>query len=78
MTNEIEIPDSERWLSVLAGGMLVLSSLRNRDVWSGILLSLGGSALISRGLLGHDGWLEAIRPWSAGEAVLGTESDPEV
>lgn len=49
------IGESERWLSAIAGGMLVLSSLRRRDFSSGALFALGGSALIYRGITGHDG-----------------------
>ncbi|MFO7894261.1 MAG: hypothetical protein R6U63_11040 [Longimicrobiales bacterium] len=61
MTNETTIPESERWLSVLTGGMLLLSSLRRRDAAVGSLFALGGSALIFRGIVGHDGLIAAIR-----------------
>ncbi len=61
MSNDIEIPDSERWLSVIAGGMLILSSLRRRDAAAGALFALGGSALIFRGVVGHDGLFAAVR-----------------
>lgn len=49
------IGDSERWVSAIAGGMLVLSSLRRQDVGAGVVFALGGSALIYRGVTGHDG-----------------------
>lgn len=55
------VRDSERWLSVIAGGMLILSSLRQRDAGAGALFALGGSALIFRGIVGHDGFFAAIR-----------------
>ena len=61
MPDDIEIPESERWLSAIAGGMLILSSLRRRDVAAGALFTLGGSALIFRGIVGHDGLFTAIR-----------------
>jgi uncharacterized membrane protein len=60
MTSErTTIGESERWLSVIVGGMLALSSLRRRDLWSGFLFALGGAALIARGLAGHDGLVRA-------------------
>jgi uncharacterized membrane protein len=77
MPDDIEIPESERWLSVIAGGMLVLSSLRRRGVWSGILFTAGGSALIARGFLGHDGWLGAIRLLLLGEPEGAAEPGGE-
>ncbi len=59
--NEPTIPESERWLSAIAGGMLILSSLRRRDMAAGALFALGGSALVFRGLAGHDGLLATVR-----------------
>ncbi len=53
------IGESERWLSVIVGGMLALSSLRRRDLGSGCLFALGGAVLIFRGLAGHDGLIRA-------------------
>lgn len=58
---EPTIGESERWLSVIVGGMLVLSSLRRRDAAAGALFALGGSALVFRGIVGHDGLFTAIR-----------------
>ena len=55
------LSDSERWLSVIGGGMLILSSLRQRDAGAGGLFALGGSALVFRGIVGHDGFFAAIR-----------------
>lgn len=54
------IGESERWLSVIAGGMLALSSLRRRDLGVGTFFALGGVALIYRGLAGHDGFFRAV------------------
>ncbi len=64
---QTKIAESERWLSAIAGGMLILSSLRRRDAAGGALFALGGSALIFRGIVGHDGFFAAIR-----DALLGT------
>ncbi|HSH45311.1 MAG TPA: hypothetical protein VK966_05620 [Longimicrobiales bacterium] len=53
---EVErIGESERWMSGLLGGMLVLSSLRRRDFGTGAVFALGGAALIYRGVTGRDG-----------------------
>lgn len=60
-TDPLTIGDSERWLSVIVGGMLILSSLRRRDAAVGALFALGGSALIFRGIVGHDGFFTATR-----------------
>lgn len=66
---ETTIGESERWLSVIAGGMLILSSLRRRDAAAGALFALGGSALVFRGIVGHDGLFAAVR----GALVGGNE-----
>lgn len=62
------IGESERWLSVIAGGMLVLSSLRRRDAAGGALFALGGAALVFRGIVGHDGFFVVIRDVLTGES----------
>ena len=69
-TRDITIGESERWLSVIFGGMLILSSLRRRDAASGALVALGGSALIFRGIVGHDGLFTALR-----NALTGTTAE---
>jgi hypothetical protein len=53
--HETTIGESERWLSVIVGGMLTLSSLRRRDLGTGFLCALAGASLIFRGIAGHDG-----------------------
>lgn len=63
----VTIGESERWMSVLVGGMLILSSLRRRDAGAGVLFALGGSALVFRGIVGHDGLFGAIRDALTGE-----------
>ncbi|HUG39032.1 MAG TPA: hypothetical protein VMM12_01025 [Longimicrobiales bacterium] len=54
MERNERIGDSERWASALLGGMLVLSSLRRRDMGAGALFAAGGAALLYRGFAGHD------------------------
>jgi uncharacterized membrane protein len=56
MTTQGTIGESERWMSVIVGGMLVLSSLRQRDTLSGALFATTGGALIFRGVTGHGGF----------------------
>lgn len=65
--HETTIGESERWLSVIAGGMLTLSSLRRRDAGLGALFAVGGAALIFRGIVGHDGLFEAVAGAVTGE-----------
>ena len=66
------IGESERWMSVIAGGMLILSSLRRRDAGVGAIFALGGSVLIFRGLVGHDGLFTALRDaLTSGPAAIG-------
>lgn len=64
------IGESERWFSVILGGMLILSSLR-RPPGAGALFALGGSALVYRGIAGHDGLFAAIRDALAGARIEG-------
>jgi hypothetical protein len=54
------IGESERWMSVLVGSMLVLSSLRRRDALGGALFAAAGSVLVVRGITGHDRLLESL------------------
>lgn len=61
------IGESERWLSVIVGGMLALSSLRRRDLGAGALFALGGAALVYRGFMGHDGFFRAVGGALSGE-----------
>ena len=60
MRRDETIGDSERWLSVIAGGMLVLSSLRRRDAAAGALFAVGGAALIFRGIVGHGSLFDTL------------------
>ena len=69
MESQTTIGESERWMSAILGGMLLLSSLRRRDAAAGALFALSGAALIYRGVAGHDGLFRSI-----GDAVR-TELD---
>lgn len=60
MNGNETIGESERWLSAILGGMLVISSLRRRDLTAGAAFALGGSALVYRGFTGHDGFFQAL------------------
>ncbi|MFP4623727.1 MAG: hypothetical protein ACOCVZ_08995 [Gemmatimonadota bacterium] len=71
--DEVTLGESERWLSVIVGGMLALSSLRRRDATAGALFALGGAALIFRGIVGHDGVLRALGGAVRGE-LTGTRA----
>ena len=83
MEPEDRIGESERWMSAILGGMLVLSSLRRRDAAAGALFATAGSALIFRGLVGHDGLFGAARDflreaWGPGYSDMPTDAADEV
>lgn len=65
------IGESERWMSVIVGGMLVLSSLRQRDTLSGALFATTGGVLIFRGLAGHGGFLNVAARFVKGQLPVG-------
>lgn len=78
MTREnLTIGESERWLSVIAGAMLALSSLRRRDIGAGALFALSGAALIFRGVAGRSGLLEAVGGVVRREIRRGRSHSPE-
>jgi uncharacterized membrane protein len=56
-SQEINIGQLERWLSVIGGGTLAVYALR-RSLW-GLALVVGGGALVYRGLTGHCAMYEA-------------------
>lgn len=60
------IGESERWLSVIVGAMLGLSSLRRRDLGAGALFAATGAALMFRGLTGRGGLFTEV-----GESLKG-------
>lgn len=70
------IGESERWLSVIAGAMLALSSLRRRDLGAGALFALSGAALIFRGVTGRNGLLDAVSGAMSREIRHGRSHSP--
>jgi hypothetical protein len=76
MIREGTLGDSERWISVLLGGMLVLSSLRRRDTLGGAMFATAGSALIFRGIVGHDRFFDSIGRALKDELNLGGDPEP--
>ncbi len=46
------VGESERWLSIIAGGMLGLAALR-RGSFAGLVLGTAAGFLIHRGVTGH-------------------------
>lgn len=76
MIPEGTLGDSERWISVLLGGMLVLSSLRRRDTLGGAMFATAGSALIFRGIVGHDRFFDSIGRALKDDLNLGRDPEP--
>ncbi len=72
------IGESERWLSVLLGGMLGLSSLRRRDLGAGALFALTGAALIVRGISGRDAVLASVQETLRGRLLPGASPSEAV
>jgi uncharacterized membrane protein len=75
MTREGTIGESERWISVILGGMLVLSSLRRRDTLGGAMFATAGSALLFRGIVGHDRFFDSIGRALKDEFALDQRGD---
>jgi uncharacterized membrane protein len=75
MTREGTIGESERWISVILGGMLVLSSLRRRDALGGAMFATAGSALLFRGIVGHDRFFDSIGRALKDELALDHRAD---
>jgi uncharacterized membrane protein len=77
METEQTIGESERWMSVILGGMLVLSSLRRRDAAAGALFAVAGGALIYRGISGREDLIDSVRTAVAGREAPRTEEAPD-
>jgi hypothetical protein len=75
MTREGTIGESERWISVILGGMLVLSSLRRRDTLGGAMFATAGSALLFRGIVGHDRFFDSLSRALKDELALDRPPD---
>lgn len=74
MERDERIGESERWASALLGGMLVLSSLRRRDMGAGTLFAVGGAALLYRGLTGREDYLDAAERFVRSAGIGSRES----
>jgi uncharacterized membrane protein len=48
----VNVSETERWVSFLAGGMLALGGIQLRSL-RGVLLATAGAALLYRGAVGH-------------------------
>lgn len=66
------IGESERWLSVIVGAMLGLSSLRRRDLGAGALFAATGAALMFRGITGRGGLFTEVGESLKGELTEAT------
>lgn len=75
------VGESERWLSIIAGGMLGLAALR-RGPLAGLLMGTAAGFLIHRGVTGHCLVGETVfgelgdggGAWDAGDAAEGSEA----
>ncbi len=74
----INVSESERWFSVIIGGMLTLAGIERRS-GRGALLALLGGSLLHRGLTGHCYTYDALGVNSAeGEPPLPRERTSSV
>src|SRR5581483_8367193 len=75
MTSEkANVGETERWLSALGGGALVLYGLKKRS-WSSLALALIGGVFVYRGVTGHCPAYQALEINRAGKE--GEEAAPE-
>ena len=72
----LNIGPAERWISVAAGGALVLFALRRRS-WPGALLALAGSDLLLRGATGRSMLYRLMGVNTARRATLGLGKAPK-
>lgn len=54
-----DVGESERWLSIITGGLLGMAALRRGPI-GGLLLGIGAGVLIHRGATGHCVVTEAL------------------
>lgn len=71
----VNVSESERWASVIFGGMLALFGVQRRS-FGGALLAASGASLIYRGVTGHCATYEALgvdtashRGWAPADEV---------
>jgi uncharacterized membrane protein len=57
---ETNVPATERWVSGIAGGAMLLTGLRMRSL-PGAIIALAGGAMLHRGYTGHCYGYEALR-----------------
>jgi uncharacterized membrane protein len=65
-SSQVNVNQTERWISGLAGGALALYGLTRRT-WGGAVLALVGGTLIARGSTGHCYMYDALGVNTAGE-----------
>ncbi len=58
-TNNVNVGEIERLVSAIAGGALAVYGFRQRG-WTGLLLTVGGAALLHRGATGHCNTYQAL------------------
>lgn len=72
--DEWAVGESERWLSIIAGGMLGLAALR-RGSLGGLLMGTAAGFLIHRGVTGHcvvgETLFGELDEGTAGDAISG-------
>jgi len=68
-SSSVNVGQTERWVSALAGGALAIYGLTRRT-WGGVVLALVGGTLIHRGSTGHCYMYDAI-----GVNTAGNEND---
>src|ERR1051325_5634759 len=64
--SDVNVNQTERWISGLAGGALAIYGLTRRT-WGGAVLALVGGTLIARGSTGHCYMYDALGVSTAGE-----------
>jgi uncharacterized membrane protein len=64
--SDVNVNQTERWISGLAGGALAIYGLTRRT-WGGVVLALVGGTLIHRGSTGHCYMYDALGVNTAGE-----------
>lgn len=68
-SNDVNVGQTERWASALAGGALAIYGLTRRN-WGGVVLALVGGTLIYRGSTGYCHMYDML-----GVNTAGTETD---
>lgn len=78
MTSEkVNVGETERWLSALGGGALVLYGLKKRS-WSSLALAVIGGAFVYRGVTGHCPAYQALEINRAKKEGEASSPNPDV